>query len=127
MVHGWIYVNNKAVVYGRFVRQTKEFIKKTGVDKIVLTEDKEEGKEDFLTCGAFGRTECVIAALDLMKDEAGCRKSLVGIVLFNWNDRNVNIVIFQSRSPTLPPSLKDELEAKVEKISTGAKIKELEE
>ena len=78
--------------YGRFVRQTKEFIKKTGVDKILLTEDKEEGKEDFLTCGAFGRTECVIAALDLMKDEAGCRKSLVGIVLFNWNDRNVEIL-----------------------------------
>ena len=78
--------------YGKFVRQTKEFIKKTGVDKILLTEDKEEGKEDFLTCGAFGRTECVIAALDLMKDEAGCRKSLVGIVLFNWNDRNVEIL-----------------------------------
>ena len=92
MVFGWIYVNNKAVVYGRFVKQTKEFIKKTGVDKILLTEDKEEGKEDFLTCGAFGRTECVIAALDLMKDEAGCRKSLVGIVLFNWNDRNVEIL-----------------------------------
>ena len=45
-------------------------------------------------------------------------------------------MLFQSRSPTLPPSLKDELEAriekleaKVEKIRTGAKkqIKELEE
>ena len=127
MLFGSIYVNNKAVVYGRFIKQIQEFKKKTGVDEIRLTEDKKKGKEDFLTCGAFGKTECVVAALDLMKNEAGCRKSLIGIVLFNWNDRNVNIVIFQSRSPTLPPSLKDELEAKVEKISTGAKIKELED
>ena len=36
MVFGFIYVNNKAVVYGRFVNQ------KTGVDKITLTEDKND-------------------------------------------------------------------------------------
>ena len=55
-----------------------EFKKKTGVDEIRLTEDKKKGKEDFLTCGAFGKTECVVAVLDLMKNEAGCRNSIVG-------------------------------------------------
>ena len=90
-----IYLNNKEVVYGRFNKQIQEFKQKTGVDEIRLTEDKEKGKEDFLTCGAFGKTECVVAALDLMKNEAGCCNSFVGIFLFNWNDKNVNIVIFQ--------------------------------
>ena len=77
MPFGSIYLNNKEVVYGRFIKQIQEFKQKTGVDEIRLTEDKEKGKEDFLTCGA------------------GCRNSFVGIVLFNWNDKNVNIVIFQ--------------------------------
>ena len=45
--------------------------------------------------GLSERLECVVAALDLMKNEAGCCNSFVGIVLFNWNDKNVNIVIFQ--------------------------------
>ena len=70
MPFGSIYVNNKAVVYGRFIKQIQEFKKKTGVDKIRLTEDKKKGKEDFLTC--------VVAALDLMKNEVGCRNSIVG-------------------------------------------------
>ena len=71
MPFGSIYLNNKEVVYGRFIKQIQEFKHKTGVDEIRLTEDKEKGKEDFLTCGAFGKTECVVAALDLMKNEAG--------------------------------------------------------
>ena len=41
MVFGYIYVNNKALVYGRFVNQRKEFKQKTGVDEIRLTEDKD--------------------------------------------------------------------------------------
>ena len=53
-----------------------EMKKKTGVDEIRLTEEKK--KEDFLTCGAFGKPECVVAALDLMRNEAGCRNSIVG-------------------------------------------------
>ena len=81
MVCGYIYVNNKALVFGRFVKQIKEFKKKTGVDEIRLAEDKNKGKEDFLTCGAFGNPEAVVACLDLMKNEAGCRRSVVGIVL----------------------------------------------
>ena len=75
---GSIYVNNKEVVYGRFVKMIPEFKKKTGVDEIRLTEDKKKGKEDFLTCGAFGKTEYVVAVLNLMKNEAGCRNSIVG-------------------------------------------------
>ena len=70
------YLFDKEVVYGRFVKQIPEFKKKTGVEEIRLTPDKK--KEDILTCGAFGETECVVAALDLMKSEAGCRKSFVG-------------------------------------------------
>lgn len=42
MVFRFIYVNNKAEVYGRFVNQRKEFKQKTGVDKITLTEDKND-------------------------------------------------------------------------------------
>ena len=67
LVFGSIDVNNKEVVYGRFVRQIPEFKKKTGVEEIRLTEyKKKKGKEDILTCGAFGETKCVVAALDLM-------------------------------------------------------------
>ena len=62
-------------MYGRFVKQIPEFKKKTGVEEIRLTEYKK-GKEDILTCGAIG--ECVVAALDLMKNKAGCRNSFVG-------------------------------------------------
>ena len=148
MPFGSIRLNNKEVVYGRFIKQIPEFKKKTGVDEIRFTEDKRKGKEDFLTCGAFGSAESVIAALDLMRNEAGCRNSLVGIDLFNWNDSNVKFVMFQSRSPTLPPFLlpslppslnveleekidkvRTELEEKIDKIRNGAKkrIKELEE
>ena len=78
MPFGYIYVNNKAVVYGRFVKQITEFKEKTGVDEIRLTEDEKKWKDDFLTCGAFGKTDSVVAALDLMKNEAGCRNSIVG-------------------------------------------------
>ena len=91
----WIHLSQQKRSW-RFIKQIQEFKQKTGVDEIRFTEDKKKGKEDFLNCGAFGKTECVVAALDLMKNEAGCRNSFVGtIVLFNWNDRNVNIVIFQ--------------------------------
>ena len=79
LVFGSIDVNNKEVIYGRFVKQIPEFKKKTGVKEIRFTEyKKKKGKEDILTCGAFGETKCVVAALDLMKNEAGCRKSIVG-------------------------------------------------
>ena len=71
------YLFDKEVVYGRFVKQIPEFKKKTGVEEIRLTEYKK-GKEDILTCGAIGETKCVVAALDLMKNEAGCRNSFVG-------------------------------------------------
>ena len=78
MPFGFIRLNNKPVVYGRFIKQMTEMKEKTGVEEIRLTEDKTKGKEEFLTCGAFGKTECVVAALDLMKNEAGCRNSIVG-------------------------------------------------
>ena len=66
-------------MYKRFVKQIPEFKKKTGVEEIRLTEyKKKKGKEDILTCGAIGETKCVVAALDLMKNEAGCRNSFVG-------------------------------------------------
>ena len=70
-----------------------------------------------------------MAALDLMKNEAGCRNSFVGIVLFNWNDINKCKYCNISVKESFPPSLKDELEAKIEDISKGTetKIKELEE
>ena len=42
MPFGYIYVNNKAVVYGRFVKQITEFKEKTGVDEIRLTEDEKK-------------------------------------------------------------------------------------
>ena len=73
MPFGSIRLNNKEVVYGRFIKQIPEFKKKTGVEEIRFTEGKRKGKEDFLTCGTFGSTESVVATLDLMKNKAGCQ------------------------------------------------------
>ena len=44
LVFGSIDVNNKEVVYGRFVKQIPEFKKKTGVQEIRFTEYKKKGK-----------------------------------------------------------------------------------
>ena len=44
LVFGSIDVNNKEVVYGRFVKQILEFKKKTGVQEIRFTEYKKKGK-----------------------------------------------------------------------------------
>ena len=78
MPFGYIVVDQKDIVYGRFVHQINEFKKKTGVEEIRLTEDKKKGREDYLKAGAYGKTEAVKAVLDLMKNEAGCRGSFVG-------------------------------------------------
>ena len=78
MPAGYIIFDAREFAYGRLIKMKEEFMRITSVDNIRFTDDQRTGKEDLFRVGPIGKTECVRAALDLIKDEAMARGSSVG-------------------------------------------------